>query len=140
MFDNKRKNCFPGGISGRNHGPGVWTPGKAWEEDAFPGTLGAQRVPASLSQTRWSRLLLSEGREGREAFPAFLPCFRVVGGGTDRLEGMPCAHLGEQKTAALEKQQESKMVGDFPSGSAVKNPPQCRRRGFKPWVRKIPWR
>ena len=64
MFNNKRKNCFPRGISGRNHGPGVWTPGKAWEEDGFMGTLGAQRVPASLSQTRWSRLLLSEGREG----------------------------------------------------------------------------
>ena len=30
----------------------------------------------------------------------------------------------------------------FPGGSAVKNPPQCRshrRRGFNPWVRKIPW-
>ena len=22
----------------------------------------------------------------------------------------------------------------------VKNPPQCRRPGFNPWVRKIPWR
>ena len=31
----------------------------------------------------------------------------------------------------------------FPDGSAVKNPPECRRRRrhrFDPWVRKIPWR
>ena len=28
----------------------------------------------------------------------------------------------------------------FPCGSGVKNPPQCRRRGFNPWVRTIPWR
>ena len=28
-----------------------------------------------------------------------------------------------------------------PGGSVVKNPPcQCRRRGFDPWVGKIPWR
>ena len=32
----------------------------------------------------------------------------------------------------------------FPGGSAVKHPPSmweiCRRHGFDPWVRKIPWR
>ena len=28
----------------------------------------------------------------------------------------------------------------FPGGSAVKNLPACRRRGFDPWVRKVPWR
>ena len=28
----------------------------------------------------------------------------------------------------------------FPSGSVVKNPPQCRRPRFNPWVGKIPWR
>ena len=32
----------------------------------------------------------------------------------------------------------------FPGGSVVKNPPsnvnRCRRHGFDPWVRKIPWR
>ena len=30
----------------------------------------------------------------------------------------------------------------FPAGSVVKkmNACQCRRRGFDPWVRKIPWR
>ena len=29
---------------------------------------------------------------------------------------------------------------DFPSGSAVKNHLQCRRRRFDPWAGKIPWR
>ena len=28
----------------------------------------------------------------------------------------------------------------FPGGSGSKEPLQCRRRGFDPWVRKIPWR
>ena len=32
---------------------------------------------------------------------------------------------------------------DFPAGSVVKNPPAvretCRRHGFDPWVRKLPW-
>jgi len=28
----------------------------------------------------------------------------------------------------------------FPGGSVVNNPPWCRRSGFDPWVRKIPWR
>ena len=28
----------------------------------------------------------------------------------------------------------------FPSDSEVKNLQQCRRCGFHPWVRKIPWR
>ena len=28
----------------------------------------------------------------------------------------------------------------FPSDSEVKNLQQCRRCGFDPWVRKIPWR
>ena len=34
-------------------------------------------------------------------------------------------------------------IWGFPDGSAVKNPPECRRRRrhrFDPWVRKIPWR
>ena len=76
MFNDKRKHCFPGGISGRNHRPRVWTMGKAWEEDGFPGTVGAQRVPDSLSQTRWSRSLLSKGREGLLliAEPRGFPC------------------------------------------------------------------
>ena len=76
MFNNKRENGFPRGISGRNHGPGVRTLGKAWEEDGFPGTAGAQRVPDSLSQTRWSQFLLSEGREGllSTAEPRGFPC------------------------------------------------------------------
>ena len=30
-------------------------------------------------------------------------------------------------------------LGGFPSASAVKNLPQCRRCGFNPWVGKIPW-
>ena len=28
----------------------------------------------------------------------------------------------------------------FPGGSVVKNLPACRRHGFDPWVRKVPWR
>ena len=34
-------------------------------------------------------------------------------------------------------------IWGFPGGSAVKNPPQCKRHmrhEFSPWVRKIPWR
>ena len=31
------------------------------------------------------------------------------------------------------------MLG-FPGGSEVKNPPASARRGFNPWVRKIPWK
>ena len=28
----------------------------------------------------------------------------------------------------------------FPSGSVIRNPPECRRCGFHPWIEKIPWR
>ena len=38
------------------------------------------------------------------------------------------------------------ILNSFPGDSVVKNPPanrgdvKCRRLGFNPWVRKIPWR
>ena len=34
------------------------------------------------------------------------------------------------------------LLWGFSGGSVIKNPPtnQCRRHGFNPWIRKIPWR
>ena len=34
------------------------------------------------------------------------------------------------------------LLWGFPGGSVIKNLPtsQCRRHGFNPWIRKIPWR
>ena len=32
-------------------------------------------------------------QQSHEAFPAFLKCFPVAGGGNERLEGVPSAHL-----------------------------------------------
>ena len=32
------------------------------------------------------------------------------------------------------------ICGSKETGETVKNPPACRRPGFSPWVRKIPWR
>ena len=103
--------------------------------------------PRCLWSSHWCCFIRTSLHQGKgvlsaptsQAWPALLPEHRL----TSQLLcvallALHQVHRGHTRTGT---ETATHSISSFPGGSVVKNPScQCRRWGFRLWVRKIPWR